>query len=84
MIAARALSAVIHVNQPLIVHPCLPLVLPVVQSEAEQLRSLTSLSIFPFAARHTLRLHSCTTGPTSLVKCDPTLLQSCCKSLSLL
>lgn len=50
MIAARDLSAVIHVNQPLIVHPCLPLVLPVVQSEAEQLRSLTSLSIFPFAA----------------------------------
>lgn len=52
MIAAWALSAVIHVNQPLIVHPCLLLVLPVVQSEAEQLRSLTSLSIFPFAALH--------------------------------
>lgn len=52
MIAARALSAVNHVNQPLIVHPCLPLVLPVVQSEAEQLRSLTSLSVFPFAALH--------------------------------
>lgn len=84
MIAAQVLSAVIHVNQPLIVHPCLLLVLPVVQSEAEQLRSLTSLFFFFLLLFTPLRLHSCTAGPTSLVKSNPVLLQSCCQRLSLL